>query len=369
MNLPVRTPSLAGEDLLSRAADKLLALPYRSWRFGDSIAFEAMVDASRALGRDRWREFARGFIRSWAASATEHFRLDCTAPGLAMIKIFEDTGDQLVLDGARRLADYLMTRPTMSGAFQTFDRASLQPPFSGEELSPADRALLDNPPAGVYVDCLHFDPPFFAALGRVTGDSVYADVAASQALAYIRLLQDQESGLFHHFALAGQPHAYISSWGRGQGWALLGLTDLVALLPSDHPDRVELCAAATRLIDGVLHYQSANGSWHTLIDDPTSGAESTTSAFLAAGFHRAAELGLVSRPTVRSAIGNAWAAVLSHERDGLLRDASDAVRSSTVRSHYTHVEVDVISPWSQGALVLMLAGDDSATRGSSGGPR
>ncbi len=347
--------SQEGEELLAVAADHLLDLRFRPWRFGDSIAFEAMIETSRRLGRSRWRDFAHGFIRSWAASVTEFSRLDCTAPGLAMIKVYEDTGDAFVLDVAHRLADYLLARPTMSGALLTFDRASLQPPFSGEQLSAKDAALLAEPPAGVYVDCLHFEPPFYAALGQAIGDRAYVDAATRQALAYVNLLQDQESGLFHHFALAGQPSAYIPSWGRGQGWALLGLTDVLQVVPEDHPDRPALAAATTKLLAGLLRYQCDDGSWYALIDDPASAAESTTAAFAEAGLRRGIELGLVTAADVTGVVAKARSAVLAHVRDGLLRDASDAVRSSTVRSHYSYVEVDVISPWSQGALVLMLA--------------
>lgn len=342
------------DELLRIAADALRALDYQPWHFGDSVAFEAMIEASDRTGDDRWREFAHGFVGSWAATTTEFSRLDCTAPGLAMVRLATETGDAAALEVACRLADYLLSRPTHAGAFLTFEHSTLQPPLGGEQLSEHDQALLAKPPPGVYIDCLHFDPPFLAALGRATGRPDYTEHAASQALAYVRLLQDAETGLFHHFALVGEG-PYILGWGRGQGWALLGLTDVLELLPSEHAARPELKAAATHLVEALLSRQRADGSWFTLVDDDSSGAESTTAAFAGIGLGRAAALGLVPTVSVADARRRAAQAVLANVRDGVLRNASDAVRSSTVASHYRNVATDIVSPWSQGPLVLMLA--------------
>jgi unsaturated rhamnogalacturonyl hydrolase len=47
----------------------------------------------------------------------------------------------------------------------------------------------------------------------------------------VRLLQDG-SGLFWHFFLERTGRPYGRAWGRGQGWALLGLLDLLEHVPS-----------------------------------------------------------------------------------------------------------------------------------------
>src|SRR5690348_8733319 len=82
--------------LLHQVADSLTALQYEAWRFGDSVAFEGMIAASQKHGSERWLEFARGFVRGWAATKRPYARLDCTAPGRAMVEIYRLTGDSLV---------------------------------------------------------------------------------------------------------------------------------------------------------------------------------------------------------------------------------------------------------------------------------
>jgi len=106
---------------LRTVADQLLALGYRTWSFGDSVAFEAMVAASAVLEDDRWLRFAHGFTRAWATRSEPYVRLDCTAPGLAMVQIYRATQDPLVLQGALGLAHYLVTRPRIEGVFATWE--------------------------------------------------------------------------------------------------------------------------------------------------------------------------------------------------------------------------------------------------------
>ena len=68
----------------------------------------------------------------------------------------------------------------------TFEDASrsLWEPYGEGVLSEADRALLDDPGAGTYVDRLHFDPPFHAALADLTGgDAWRARLLAAATLA------------------------------------------------------------------------------------------------------------------------------------------------------------------------------------------
>jgi unsaturated rhamnogalacturonyl hydrolase len=339
---------------LRTVADHLLTLAYRTWSFGDSVAFEGMVSASTVLGDDRWLQFAHGFTRGWATRAEPYARLDCTAPGLAMVQIYRATQDPLVLQGAIGLAHYLVMRPRIDGVFATWEHSPLQQPYGPERLSTQEEAMLANPPAGVFVDCLHFDPPFLVALGLASGEPALVEEGARQAVGYVRLLQT-ESGLFDHFVLAGSPRAYGPGWGRGQGWALLGLLDVVDELPPDHPCRQELAAAAARLIAAMIRLQRDDGHWYAVVDDPASGDETSTAAFMAAGMLRAAGSS-ISGDEARAASRRALEAALeSTDKDGILAGVSAAVNACTNPTHYAHVPRGFVVPWGQGPLALALA--------------
>ncbi|MGC5223558.1 glycoside hydrolase family 88 protein [Micromonospora sp. DT81.3] len=339
---------------LRTAADALLTLPFEAWHFGDSIAFEAMVAASEALGDTRYRDFAHGFSRGWAAARPEFRPLDCTAAGAAMCRIVEETGDDLLRRHLVALGVYLTERPTIDGVYQTWTRSPLRESYGPVPLANWERELLADPGPGVFVDCLHFDPPFFARLSRITGDSRWLDEAVAQARGYIRLLQDAEGGLFHHFVLERTGTAHILGWARGQGWALLGLLEVIEELP-DGDDRSELAASARRLIHAMVRAQRPDGHWDAVAQRREGGVETSTAAFLVAGFARAVRLDVIPAEEVGEALERSFAATVSSMgADGTLEGVSAAVWASTSIGHYDHVPRGFTVPWGQGPAVLAV---------------
>lgn len=353
-------------DLVALVAAGLLRLPYTPWHFGDSVGFEAMLAASDHLGDPTHASFAHGYMRSWAARRHPFGELDCTAPGLAMVQVAERTGDGLLTEALVELAAFLRSRPTHLGVYQTWERSPLRQPYGPVALRPAEVALLAEPPPGVFLDCLHFDPPFFSSLGRYLGDDHLVDEGVRQALGYCAALQGDD-GLFDHFVLADLPGSFGPGWGRGQGWALLGLLDVLEHIDSDHPSRSTLVDHATRLIGAMIRTQRADGHWDAVVGEPASSDESSTAAFMGAGFLRAVELGVVDdistgpidAGTVVDAAERAVAAVeASISPAGTLEDVSAAVWACTEPTHYHHVPRGFIVPWGEGPAVLALIAHD-----------
>lgn len=346
-------------------ADSLLGLPYRTWNFGDSVAFEALLEASERLDDPRYASFAHGWMRSWATRATPYRRLDCTAPGLAMVRAAQRFDDGLLLTAATELADYLMARPLVHGVYATWDHSPLLAPYGPATLHGRFAALLADPPAGVFVDCLHFDPGYLCALGAATGMEKYWRAGLDQAAGYVQLLQ-QRDGLFAHFVLDGEPGTFGPGWGRGQGWALLGLLDVIEGSREVDLDAEALAVvgglgvSAALLVDAMCANQCQDGHWTAVVTEPGSGPESSTAAFMAVGFRRALELRLVPPDRV-AAVRGATAAALDATRasldsDGTLTDVSAAVWACTEPSHYSHVPRGFLVPWGQGPALLALGG-------------
>jgi unsaturated rhamnogalacturonyl hydrolase len=350
------TGVLSDEKLLRTAADTLLGLRYEAWHFGDSVAFEALVAASEVLGDERYAAFAHGFVRAWDARREGYRPLDCTAAGLAMCRIYERTGDPLVLAAACGLADYLTTqRRQVRGVHVTWERSPLRHPYGPVPLPPDEAALVQDPGAGVFVDCLHFDPPFLAALGAITGRWHYGELAVAQALGYVELLQDPVAGLFRHFHLEQTDRAYVPGWGRGQGWALLGLLDVLESVPATlHDPRVRESVQA--LAAAMVRHQRPDGHWYAVVDRPESGEETSTAAFMALGLRRAIRLGVVDGTAHAEAAERARVAMRDAvDAHGVLSGVSAAVWACTGVSHYDYVPRGFVVPWGQGPLVLALA--------------
>jgi unsaturated rhamnogalacturonyl hydrolase len=349
--------------LARRVADNLLRLQFKTWDFGDSVAFEALIAASAELGDDRWEAFAHGWARAWATRARPFARLDCTVPGRALALLADRRGDGELIGMLVSLAEYLRQRDTLSGVYETWDVAPLLAPYGDAQTTSSDRELLAAPPAGVFVDCLHFDPPFFTALGRVTGDADLVADGVAQALGYVRLLQ-RGDGLFDHFVLRGQPGTFGPGWGRGQGWASLGLLEVIAELRAWRAERSddrfaaaerELAASAASLLERMARLQRPDGHWEVVVDRPGSGDEYSTAAFMARAMHDAVFVGVGDARLLSPAGRAARDAVLaSLDAEGQLREVSAAVYASTVPAHYAAVPRGYVVPWGQGPALLAL---------------
>jgi len=342
-------------DVLRAAAERLVHHPFQAWFYGDSIGFEGLLAASELLGDDRYRDFVHGFLRGWAARDEPRRPDDNTVPGLVLCELAEEERDDRLRAAALRLGAHLAGRRRVAGTCVTFEdaRRSLREPYGGAALDAAERALLAHPGAGIYVDCLHFDPPFFARLATLGPAEGWAERAVEEALGYVELLQDRASGLFAHFWLERSGELYGLGWGRGQGWALLGLLDVLGATTSGVAGRTGLVDAAGRLCEAMLATQRPEGSWPALANDPDSGDETSTAAFMVAALLRAARLGIGDADRLRAAADRAWGATArAVDASGLLTGVSAAVYSSTRPSHYRHVPRGFDVPWGQGPLLV-----------------
>lgn len=349
--LPTREDRL---QLLVKVADSLKAMRFETWNFGDSTGFEALLDSSKVLSDPGLFSYAHGWMRSWATRAQPFRRLDCTAPGLAMVQVATETNDDTLFQTLVLLARYLMSRPTDRGVYDTWDRLCLIAPYGGEPLPPREAAWLAEPPNGSCVDCLHFDPPFFTALGMAVGEPQFVQAGVDQALAYVGALQ-QPSGLFDHFFMRDVEATFGPGWGRGQGWAMLGLLDVHNALPADHPARPAIAESVRRQADAMLALQRPDGRWWCVVDEPESGEEGSTAPFMATGFLRAIKQGLCTESELLGpALLALGAAIDDVDERGYLTNVTAAVMASTRKSHYAHTPRGFFVPWGQGPLALAI---------------
>lgn len=334
-------------------ADRLLLHPFTAWFYGDSIGFEGLLAAGAMTGEGRWADWAHGFLRGWAARRRPFGLDDNTAPGMVLVDLALEREDGSLKEAALDLAGHLRSRRYAHGAAITFEDTlrSLREPYGGAGLDADDAALMADPGAGVWLDCMHFDAPFYARLSRLDPEGGWDDIAVAEIMAYRDLLRDPATGLYRHYWLERTGEARIPGWGRGQGWALLGLLD-VAHATGD----AGVAAEAVALAEAMLDYQLEDGHWHAMVHEPRSGPESSTAAFMSCAFHRGMVAGLLDparfvAPARRA--HDAWVAMVDGQ--GNLMGVSAAVMAALVDEHYWHVPRDRVVPWGQGPALAAEA--------------
>jgi unsaturated rhamnogalacturonyl hydrolase len=98
-------------------------------------------------------------------------------------------------------------------------------------------------------------------------------------------------------------------WARANGWALLAKTELLDVLPENHPGRAAVLDLLRMHIYGLASCQSGQGLWHQLLDRNDSYLETSASAMFAFCIARAINRGWISRDAYLAMLQSAWNAV------------------------------------------------------------
>ena len=133
-------------------------------------------------------------------------------------------------------------------------------------------------PVSVWSDDLYMSVPFLAQMGDLTGDARYFDDAAKQVIQFSDRLMNPATGLVDHTWFAHEPADPRFYWGRGNGWVMMAMAELLSVLPERHPQRAKLLDLFRRGAQGAAATQSGSGFWHQLLDKPDSYLESSATA-------------------------------------------------------------------------------------------
>jgi len=314
------------------AADLLVRYDWRVWYFADSVGCEGLLAATDLTGEEAYRHFVYGLAQGWAARSAPWQRYDYTAPGVALLDVARHFGDARL---RARLLDWAEWQAHLTQA-------------GGQVLLDPAYALW------VWVDCMQFQGPFFAHLGRETGDARHDRQAERFLLAQAEALRD-ESGLFSHVYDVTTCAANGVHWARGQGWAMRGLWQTYRALPPDRPSRPRIAELLRAQLDALLPYQRESGHWRTIVDDPDAYEETSVAAFYVATATPALDAGLLDAARHAGPLERAWAAVLAAVDDtGWYRGVSADTPAGDAAHYKDDIARDRLVPWGQGPFLLAL---------------
>lgn len=349
------------DEVCRKAADLMLGYPWKLWFWADSIGMEGLLAASAITGDAKYFGYVYGFLKAWIPRFEHHSRFDHTAAGTALIDCYLRTGDAHLLGAAEDFAAYLDSfRRTASGCPMHYEDAHFElppelppdhPQYDPEQES--RRRMLDAADGGpcVFVDSIHFQAPFLASLYAVTGDARYLEQAEATIGPQVELLWDEQEHLFHHFWIERTGRRNGVLWGRGNGWAMLGVLHTLSHLPEDRPLAGHLRNVIARQAARLAELQDGSGDWRTVLTDPESYLESSIAAFVVDGFGLAIECGWIS-PDYQDVVERAWRAMWRNVReDGLFEGVSFETFPSTRAEHYRQMPRGALVPWGQGPFL------------------
>jgi unsaturated rhamnogalacturonyl hydrolase len=210
--------------------------------------------------------------------------------------------------------------------------------------------LPDTPGTGVKFATGWTDDMFMASavLSRV-GNDIPTDVVGRLLTSYAGKLQ-RPDGLYVH-ATDG-PHA----WGRGNGFALLGVTEALTHLPAGWSERTRVLEIYRKHVGALAKLQSDDGSWRQVVDEPTSYRELTVTAMTTAAMARGVRLGWIDRAAYQPIIERGWGAVAARVNpDGTVRDVCSGTGVGPTKEYYLNRPVVNGADDRGGAMALLAA--------------
>ncbi|KAF4574672.1 hypothetical protein EYR36_006022 [Pleurotus pulmonarius] len=209
-----------------------------------------------------------------------------------------------------------------------------------------------NEQVQLWADFVYMVPPFIAYYGALQGSKAAEDLL-QEAYDQCRLYRDglrDEGGLWRHIALGDWQDA--THWGTGNAWAAAGM--LRVLQTIDHSKQARLFVEQrqnlTNWIQEILvaswSHQAPNGTLFNVIDDPSTFADTSSTALLAAVTYRMAQ---ISRNATLVPFANKALKLIedSIDADGWLANTVDPLTFNTPSKPGEH------SPEGQ-AFVLLL---------------
>ncbi|MDR2922459.1 MAG: glycoside hydrolase family 88 protein [Treponema sp.] len=307
-------------------------LLYGHWNYPLGVTLYGLIETARFFVEQSGRDNAHAigsYVRSHAAKSVrtleyalfdkEHFGGatavhhlltsidsldDCGSFGSLVLELAKDGGDTLPLEfgvTADYTGDHILNKQDRlpEGCFY---RRRLMHHFHNDTL---------------WADDLYMSVPFLCRYAAYKKDPSILDVAAVQFEGFKKYLFMEGKNLMAHvYDLKRNMNTGIP-WGRGNGWAIFSLTELLMELPAEHPRRAFLLELFNKHAAGCLACQDNNGMWRQVLDMPSSYIETSCTAMFICAFSRGIRYGWFSGDTVpyRIAAEKAWQALETYSID------------------------------------------------------
>lgn len=261
--------NLAGDDIRR----------YQHWEWTQGVGLYGLWKLFAKTGEQKYLDILTKFFDAQMEIGFPALNVNTAAPFLTMSYVGEYLADERYLQPCRDAASWIMTDfpRTKEGGFQHMTSDTLN-----------DQELWD--------DTLFMTVLFLANMGRIEGKQEYIDEAEKQFLLHAKYLADPQTGLWYHgWTFNGNHNFAAAFWGRGNCWVTIAIPEFLQMVDVNADVKAQLTRILLNQVTSLGKYQDESGMWHTLIDDPTSYAESSATCGFGYGILKAVHTGLLGR--------------------------------------------------------------------------
>ncbi|RAU97315.1 glycoside hydrolase family 105 protein [Paenibacillus sp. YN15] len=292
---------------------------FGKWNYPVGVTLYGLLQAGRLTGRADFVSYVRKHLQECAAAyeyglwCAEQFGYPSVNQQLVELNMLDDCGScgsvllEAVEDAPER--EWLLVADAIAAYMMNCQERKENGVFYRRQTG----YFMENT---LWADDLYMSVPFLIRYARLRERSDCMDEAARQFLLFRSYLFMPRVKLMSHVYDFRFNAPTQIAWGRGNGWVLFSLAELLTVLPAAHASYDSLMSFFLELSEGVLAVQGESGSWHQVLTDASSYEETSCTAMFVYAFARGLRLGWFPRPEpFLDAAARGWRA--------LARDAVD----------------------------------------------
>ncbi|MGL5683776.1 MAG: glycoside hydrolase family 88/105 protein [Marinifilaceae bacterium] len=166
-----------------------------------------------------------------------------------------------------------------------------------------------------WCDALFMAPPVYAKLYALTGDKKYIKYMNSEFMKTYNYLYDKDENLFYRdwrYFTQREKNGEKVFWGRGNGWVLGGLCEILQALPKSDKHRKFYEQLFVELCNKVIKLQQEDGYWRASLLDPASfpSPETSASGFIVYAFAYGINQNILPKTVFMPALTKGWDALV-----------------------------------------------------------
>lgn len=279
------------------------------------ITYQALLDAARATGDVRYRDYVLRQFRLLVDAVPAFAGRDKNKAEIADAQMeqiihpraLDDCGTMCTaMMKAKAVQADIMTNAIIDNYFDFVHNGQMRlSAGAGDNLFARNRPQHNT----IWLDDMYMGIPTLAYAGIYYQNPDYFDEAATMYKSFVRRMWLPEKNIYRHGYVEGLAQQPTYHWARANGWAILTTVELLDMLPENHPDREFIMNQLRKHVAGLCALQSSEGFWHQLLDRNDSYLETSATAIYCYCIAHAIRKGWLEGVTYGGVAQLAWHAI------------------------------------------------------------
>lgn len=270
-----------------------------SWNYDHGLQVMAIQKAGEATGEARYLRFVSDwidhFVQPDGSIRTYHidaYNVDWINSGKLLFGAYERTGDERYRKAIEHLREQMRSHPRNTA--QGFWHKQIYP-------------------YQMWLDGIYMAGPFLAEYASHFDEPETFDDVVHQITLINKHTRDEKTGLLYHAWDESKQQRWCDPvtgrsryfWGRGVGWYVMAIVDVLDFLPREQAHRQDLIAILDQTAAALVKVQDeTTGLWYQILDLPDRAGnylEASASAMFVYAFAKAVREGYLAQDYLLSA--------------------------------------------------------------------